>query len=265
MTPRALVGVCAVCAVVACHGQFGRDQGPDGVRGVAQPLPSVTALPLPPKATRLPCAGGVRRAETPTAGEVSRPYGGSMASPELSGNPAGAGWVSVSAPARNSSAPPSRKDNRILGAVRTKAAGCEVTPKGVSPIAHPAAGYLGGEHGTVAHTVRQAPRGGIADSAWNPCVYTQYGAQFEGRRCADGSRFSHRRLIVAARGIPRGTRLELAYGARGRCRAIVADTGTLPLHRPGRPQLDVSAAVARSLGLYDPRWGRYGKYRIEGK
>lgn len=240
MTPRALVGVCAVCAVVACHGQFGRDQGPDGVRGVAQPLPSVTALPLPPKATRLPCAGGVRGAETPTAGEVSRPYGGSMASPELSGNPAGAGWVSVSAPARTTSRPPSAKDyNQIrLGAVRTKAAGCEVTPRGVSPIARPAAGY-------------------------RPCVYTQYAVRFEGRRCADGSRFSHRRLVVAARGIPLGTRVKLAYGQRGACTAIVADTGRLPLHRPGRVQFDVSRAVARRLGLYSPEHGRHGKWRKE--
>jgi rare lipoprotein A (peptidoglycan hydrolase) len=91
---------------------------------------------------------------------------------------------------------------------------------------------------------------------WSQCVYTQYAARFEGRKCADGSVFRHRQLTVACRHLPLGSRITLRYWSGKRWVEVpvtVTDRGRLPLHRRDRPQFDVSREVARRLGLYAKR------------
>jgi len=101
------------------------------------------------------------------------------------------------------------------------------------------------------------PRGG----GWNPCVLTQYAQHFEGRRCADGSRFSHGNLTLASRGVPLGRTVQIRYGSQV-VTVKSTDRGRLPLHRKGRPQFDVTRAVSRRLGLYKRELGRRAEWRM---
>jgi rare lipoprotein A len=88
------------------------------------------------------------------------------------------------------------------------------------------------------------------NDVWHTGQVTTYAAKFEGRRCADGSRFSHKRLIVACRGGSFGRRIELRYGKNGRAIVKIADRGRLPMHRSNKWQFDTTKAVAKKLGLY---------------
>jgi hypothetical protein len=97
---------------------------------------------------------------------------------------------------------------------------------------------------------------------WKPGVITTYAARFDGRRTASGEVFRHSGYTVACNALPLRTRVEIRYGRNGRAVVRVTDTGKLPLHRANRPQFDVSRAVARSLGLYSPKYGRTIRWRV---
>lgn len=89
----------------------------------------------------------------------------------------------------------------------------------------------------------------FADS-WQTGKITTYARIFEGRRCANGSRFSHRRYVVACRRGNFGRRIAIRYGKNGYCEVTLVDRGRLPLHSDSCWQFDTTHAVARKLGLY---------------
>ena len=85
---------------------------------------------------------------------------------------------------------------------------------------------------------------------WNSGKITTYAHYFEGRQCADGSRFSHRRYVVACRRGNFGRRIAIRYGKNGYCEVTLVDRGRLPFHSDSCWQFDTTRAVARKLGLY---------------
>jgi len=89
----------------------------------------------------------------------------------------------------------------------------------------------------------------FADS-WQPGKITTYARMFEGRQCANGSRFSHGRYVVACRRGSFGRRIAIRYGKNGYCEVTIVDRGRLPLHSDSCWQFDTTRAVARKLGLY---------------
>lgn len=70
--------------------------------------------------------------------------------------------------------------------------------------------------------------------------------------------------MLASRGVPLGATVELRYyGNTVRVRSV--DRGRLPMHRPGRPQFDLSREACRRLGAYQRKNGhedRRAEYRV---
>jgi hypothetical protein len=96
---------------------------------------------------------------------------------------------------------------------------------------------------------------------WNQAVITTYAKKFEGRRMANGRIFHHKYRYLACRGGSLGSIIELRYGRTGRSVAVLADRGTLRMHKPSRWQFDVSKAVAKDLGLYNRKDGRMIRWK----
>jgi rare lipoprotein A (peptidoglycan hydrolase) len=90
---------------------------------------------------------------------------------------------------------------------------------------------------------------GLIFLAWRAGIITVYHNKFEGRRCADGSIFSHKKNQVAMNGIKLGSILEVKYGGR-MVKVVVRDRGT----RYGC--LDVSRGIVKRLGLYRLKNGK---------
>jgi rare lipoprotein A len=79
---------------------------------------------------------------------------------------------------------------------------------------------------------------------WERGTVTVYARKFEGRKAADGSRFTHRSFTAATCRGRLGDRYIIRYGRR-QVVVRVTDRGRL---RPG--QFDTTKAVAKRLGLY---------------
>ena len=80
---------------------------------------------------------------------------------------------------------------------------------------------------------------------WRAGIITTYHNKFEGRRCADGSVFHQKNMIVAMVGVKLGTKVEIKYGGH-KVIARVTDTGKLRRLW----HIDASRGVAKRLGLY---------------
>lgn len=86
---------------------------------------------------------------------------------------------------------------------------------------------------------RRAVRNTVVHASW-------YGAEFHGRRAADGSRFDINKLTAAHRSWRLGTKLRVTNPRNGRS-VVVEVTDRGPFVR-GR-ELDLSYAAARELGM----------------
>jgi hypothetical protein len=91
---------------------------------------------------------------------------------------------------------------------------------------------------------------------WRSGRITVYSKKFEGKKCANGSRFSHRLPIVACKSGKLGSKVEIRYGRKGRAIVTLTDRGGLPLHKKNAWQFDTTRYVAKKLGLYRLRNGK---------
>ena len=78
-------------------------------------------------------------------------------------------------------------------------------------------------------------------------VASWYGAEYDGRRMANGQRFNHRRKTIATYEFPLGTPVEITYvSAKGQVRKAVAYVTDRGPHVPGR-LFDLSWALFKEL------------------
>jgi hypothetical protein len=96
----------------------------------------------------------------------------------------------------------------------------------------------------------------VSTGPWHVGSITTYSKEFEGRKCANRSKFSHRHSTVACRNGKLNSTIEIRYGRNGRAIVTLTDRGRLPLHRKKAWQFDTTRHVAKKLGLYRLRHGK---------
>src|SRR5215831_6168441 len=75
-----------------------------------------------------------------------------------------------------------------------------------------------------------------------------YGKQFDGRKTADGDRFSEQEMTAAHRTLPLGTKVMVENQQTGEQTEVkITDRG--PYAQPGRRIIDLSRAAAKSIGI----------------